>query len=62
MEKEIKNIEEEIKNYSDSSTGGIEKFRINFVSKKSVINKIFEEIPFITLIFYLLNNSKFPSI
>ena len=34
MEKEIKNIEEEIKNYSDSSTGGIEKFRINFVSKK----------------------------
>ena len=43
MEKEIKNIEEEIKNYSDSSTGGIEKFRINFVSKKSVINKIFED-------------------
>ena len=43
MEKEIRNIEEEIKSYSDSSTGGIEKFRINFVSKKSVINKIFED-------------------
>ena len=36
MEKEIKNIEEEIKNYSDSSTGGIEKFRINFVSKNFI--------------------------
>ena len=43
MEKEIRNIEEEIKSYSDSSKGGIEKFRINFVSKKSVINKIFED-------------------
>ena len=43
MEKEIKNIEEEIKSYSDSSKGGIEKFRINFVSKKSVINKVFED-------------------
>ena len=43
MEKEIKNIEEEIKSSSDSSKGGIEKFRINFVSKKSVINKIFED-------------------
>ena len=43
MEKEIKKIEEEIKSYSDSSKGGIEKFRINFVSKKSIINKIFED-------------------
>ena len=43
MEKEIRNIEKEIKSYSDSSTSGIEKFRINFVSKKSVINKIFED-------------------
>ena len=42
MEQELKKIGEEIKNYSDTSPDGIEKFRIHFVSKKSVVNKIFE--------------------
>tara|TARA_B100000989_G_scaffold252237_1_gene200411 strand:- start:5631 stop:6614 length:984 start_codon:yes stop_codon:yes gene_type:complete len=42
MEKEINNIEKKIKSYSNSSKEGIEKFRINFVSKKSIINKIFK--------------------
>jgi len=43
MEQELKKIGEEIKNYSDTSPDGIEKFRIHFVSKKSVVNKIFED-------------------
>ncbi|MFL2990422.1 MAG: phenylalanine--tRNA ligase subunit alpha [Cytophagales bacterium] len=43
MEQELKKIGEEIKNYSDTSSDGIEKFRIHFVSKKSVVNKIFED-------------------
>ena len=43
MEQELKKIGEEIKNYSDRSPDGIEKFRIYFVSKKSVVNKIFED-------------------
>ena len=43
MEQELKKIGEEIKSYSDRSDDGIEKFRIHFVSKKSIINKIFED-------------------
>tara|TARA_Y100000768_G_scaffold296875_1_gene230691 strand:- start:1754 stop:2740 length:987 start_codon:yes stop_codon:yes gene_type:complete len=43
MEQELKKIGEEIKNYTDKSSDGIEKFRIHFVSKKSIINKIFED-------------------
>ena len=43
MDQELKKIGDEIKNYSDGSPEGIERFRINFVSKKSIINKIFED-------------------
>ena len=43
MQLELKRIGEEIKSYSDRSPDGIERFRIQFVSKKSIINKIFED-------------------
>ena len=43
MEQELKKIGKKIKNYSDRSPDGIEKFRIHFISKKSVVNKIFED-------------------
>jgi len=43
MQLELKRIGKEIKSYSDRSPDGIERFRIQFVSKKSIINKIFED-------------------
>tara|TARA_S200000501_G_scaffold239816_1_gene224684 strand:+ start:1296 stop:2279 length:984 start_codon:yes stop_codon:yes gene_type:complete len=43
MKEKIINLQEEIKNYSDSGAESIETFRIKYISKKSVINDLFEK-------------------
>ena len=43
MKEKIITLQEEIKNYSSSEAEGIEAFRIKYISKKSVINDLFED-------------------
>ena len=43
MKERIITIQEEIKNYSGSGAKGIEAFRMKYISKKSVINDLFED-------------------
>ena len=43
MKEKIITLQEEIKNYSNSEAEGIEAFRVKFISKKSVINDLFED-------------------
>ena len=43
MKEKINALQEEIKNYSGSGAEGIEAFRMKYISKKSVINDLFED-------------------
>ena len=43
MKEKINALQKEIKNYSGSGTEGIEAFRMKYISKKSVINDLFED-------------------
>ena len=43
MKEKINTLQKEIKNYSSSGTEGIEAFRVKYISKKSVINDLFED-------------------
>jgi len=43
MKEKINALQKEIKNYSGSGAEGIEAFRIKYISKKSVINDLFED-------------------
>lgn len=43
MKEKINALQKEIKNYSGSGADGIEAFRIKYISKKSVINDLFED-------------------
>ena len=43
MKEKINALQEEIKNYSSSGAEGIEAFRMKYISKKSVINDLFED-------------------
>ena len=43
MKEKINALEKEIKNYSGSGAEGIEAFRMKYISKKSVINDLFED-------------------
>jgi len=43
MKEKIITLQEEIKNYSGSGAESIEAFRIKYISKKSVINDLFED-------------------
>ena len=43
MKEKINALQKEIKNYSGSGAEGIEAFRMKYISKKSVINDLFEE-------------------
>jgi len=43
MKEKIITLQEEIKNYSSSEAEGIEAFRVKYISKKSVINDLFED-------------------
>ena len=44
MKDKIKSIKKEIEQYSGSSEEAVEDFRVKFISKKSVINDLFEDI------------------
>ena len=43
MKEKINALQKEIKNYSSSGAEGIEAFRMKYISKKSVINDLFED-------------------
>ena len=43
MKEKINALQKEIKNYSGSGVEGIEAFRMKYISKKSVINDLFED-------------------
>ena len=43
MKEKIISIQEEIKNYSGSGDENVEAFRVKYISKKSVINDLFED-------------------
>lgn len=43
MKEKINTLQKEIKNYSSSGAEGIEAFRVKYISKKSVINDLFED-------------------
>ena len=43
MKEKIISIQEEIKNYSGSGDKNVEAFRVKYISKKSVINDLFED-------------------
>lgn len=43
MKEKINALQKEIKNYSGSGAEGIEAFRMKYISKKSVINDLFED-------------------
>ena len=43
MKEKINTLQKEIKNYSRSGAEGIEAFRVKYISKKSVINDLFED-------------------
>ena len=43
MKEKINSLQKEIKNYSGSGAEGVEAFRIKYISKKSVINDLFED-------------------
>ena len=43
MKEKINALQKEIKNYSGSGADGIEAFRMKYISKKSVINDLFED-------------------
>lgn len=43
MKEKINVLQKEIKNYSGSGAEGIEAFRVKYISKKSVINDLFED-------------------
>ena len=43
MKEKIISIQEEIKNYSGSGDESVEAFRVKYISKKSVINDLFED-------------------
>ena len=43
MKEKINALQKEIKNYSESGAEGIEAFRMKYISKKSVINDLFED-------------------
>ncbi len=43
MKEKINTLQKEIKNYSSSGAEGIEAFRMKYISKKSVINDLFED-------------------
>ena len=43
MKEKINALQKEIKNYSGSGAEGVEAFRIKYISKKSVINDLFED-------------------
>ncbi len=43
MKEKINVLQKEIKNYSSSGAEGIEAFRVKYISKKSVINDLFED-------------------
>ena len=43
MKEKINPLQKEIKNYSSSGAEGIEAFRMKYISKKSVINDLFED-------------------
>lgn len=43
MKEKINDLQKEIKNYSSSGAEGIEAFRMKYISKKSVINDLFED-------------------
>ena len=43
MKDKIKSIKKEIEQYSGSSEEAVEDFRVKFISKKSVINNLFED-------------------
>ena len=43
MKEKINALQKEIKNYSSSGAEGIEAFRVKYISKKSVINDLFED-------------------
>ena len=43
MKEKINALQKEIKNYSGSGAKGIEAFRMKYISKKSVINDLFED-------------------
>ena len=43
MKEKINALQKEIKNYSNSGAEGIEAFRMKYISKKSVINDLFED-------------------
>ena len=42
MNDKLKSIKSAIERFNDTSNKGIEKFRIAYISKKSVINNLFE--------------------
>jgi phenylalanyl-tRNA synthetase alpha chain len=43
MKEKINTLQKEIKNYTSSGAEGIEAFRMKYISKKSVINDLFED-------------------
>ena len=43
MNDKLKSIKSAIERFNDTSNKGIEKFRITYISKKSVINNLFED-------------------
>ena len=43
MKEKINALQKEIKNYSGSGAEGVEAFRMKYISKKSVINDLFED-------------------
>ena len=43
MKEKINTLQKEIKNYSSSGDEGIEAFRMKYISKKSIINDLFED-------------------
>ena len=43
MKEKINALQKEIKNYSNSGAEGVEAFRMKYISKKSVINDLFED-------------------
>ena len=43
MKEKIISIQEEIKNYSGSGDESVEAFRLKYISKKSIINDLFED-------------------
>ena len=49
MKEKINALQKEIKNYSGSGAEGIEAFRMKYISKKSVINDLFEDIKKISI-------------